>query len=195
MAHKRRTVETDVFGLKVNDSGILSKRKGNNNERNAAKSLQEWCGYSFVRTPASGGLRWQDSTNVAADIICAEPGVEWNWVVETKHLKSIHTDTTLRENSIIFTIWNQVHSDSLRVLKLPMALLRYNGMPSGEYILVLSHKEGGWIMSLQVPVLFRGNNSMYNLLGFKFSEVKRLMPFATFEKLTKNLRSKSKLII
>ncbi len=176
------SLETDVFGFSGSADRINSKRKGNVNEGTCCKAMKSWTGYKFVRVPMSGGLRWKDSQNVAADLICDEPDVEFRMTVETKHLKKITISRVLKTNSMVFTIWEQVMSDAMRCGKLPMAMLRENGMDSGEYYCILASEYGGALMSLNVPILFSGGNGKYNIIGFKFSDVKQHMKYARFDR-------------
>lgn len=188
----RRTIEQDCFGLPINNSPKCnSKTKGNTNERACAKYLSEWVGVKFVRVPQSGGLRRVDTDKIVGDIIpdTKDRTFDFSFVVETKHLKSITMARVLKANSAIFKIWEQPHSDSLRSGKLPMALLRSNGMPAGEYYLILDAAQGGSIMALNTPILFSGSNHKFSLVGFKFSDVKKHTPYELFAKQVKRLVS------
>jgi Holliday junction resolvase len=114
---------------------INSKNKGNINERAVAKWLSAWTGREFVRTPASGGIRWQNSLglNICGDVVCTQQNYNFPFTVETKHLKDIsfetNKDSVLRENTKVLTIYEQVKRDADRDKKLPIMLLRCNGMP------------------------------------------------------------------
>lgn len=134
-ARSKRTIETDIFGYKVAENPINSKRKGDTNERVAAKWLTEWTGVPFTRVPSSGGLRWKNSANVCGDLVCEDDNFEFPFAVETKHLKSIPMPETLRSNSIIFTILEQAKRDADRAGKKPMMILRQNGMPAGKFMI------------------------------------------------------------
>lgn len=126
---KKQSIETDLFGNSTRKPAINSRAKGVRNELMAAKVMQLWTGVKFTRVPRSGGLRWQDSQGVAADIIPELRDFPCPVVIETKHLKSLSlTSGTLRKRSIIYTVWEQVMADALRAKKLPLALLRENGM-------------------------------------------------------------------
>jgi Holliday junction resolvase len=174
---EQRTIEQDCFGESTARKSINSKVKGSTNERACAKSLQQWTGYKFVRVPGSGSLRWRDSTNVAADLICDEPGIDFQYTIETKHLAKITIKLTLSSASHIFKMYNQVMADARRAAKVPIALLRSNGMDKGEYYLILEASLGGTLMAMAVPPLFSGSNHTHSLIGFLFSDVKRLCPF------------------
>ena len=177
-----RNIEEDVFGLNCNKLSINSKAKGNSNERAAAKALQEWTNVKFVRVPMSGGLRRVDSDKITGDIIpdTLDKSFYFPFNVETKALKKITTTRMLRTSSMVFTIWKQCMSDAIRGSKLPMALLRQNGMDKGEYFLVLDAVLGGTIMALNVPTVFSGANHTYSLIGFMLSDVKLHMPYKSF---------------
>jgi|SRR5882724_2555344 len=193
------TIETDLFGFSNNAHSINSKRKGCTNERDCAKSLEEWTGVKFVRVPQSGGLRRQDTDKTVGDIIpdTLDKTFKFSFSVETKHLKTIHVTPILRCSSHIFKIWNQAMSDAIRSHKLPMALVRSNGMNKGEYYFILAASLGGTLMSMQVPVLFRGSNETHSIIGFMFSDVKKYLPYKKFARVVEqsNFVVKSKLYI
>lgn len=195
MKQPKRSIEDDCFGISKHRNSINSKQKGSSNERACARALQLWTGYKFVRVPASGGLRWQNSNNVTGDLICDEVGVDFSFSIETKHLQKLHTPRILPNDSKLFTIWTQANDDSIRSGKLPMALLRKNDMPAGEYYLILDAAQGGTIMSMNTPIHFSGVNHRFSLVGFLFSDVKKYTPYHLFAKaITRSgLVSKSKL--
>lgn len=51
---------------------INSKKKGNRLELAVTQFMKEWTGYEFSRVPQSGGLRWQNRTSIAGDVICTD---------------------------------------------------------------------------------------------------------------------------
>lgn len=175
----------EVFGETRKRNTINSKQKGNTNERACAKALKLWTGVPFVRVPASGGLRWQNATNTAADLICDSADFYFPLTVETKALAEIFTPRTLPARSRLFTIWEQVYADAVRSDKIPLAMLRSNGMPAGEYHFILAAGMGGSMLALKVPILFSGSNGKYSIIGFKFTDVVKCMPYATFAKMLK----------
>lgn len=167
-------------------SKINSKQKGNSNERECCKSLQLWTGQPFNRVPCSGALRWKEAESIAADIICGTKDFDYPFVTETKHLKKFSYALVLRENSWAFTLWNQVMFDAIRARKLPLAMIRYNGLPKFKhkeqayqnYMLILDWKWGGSFIShmLGGPA-FLGKVEDYELVGFPFSQVIKLVKF------------------
>lgn len=132
-----RNIKDDIFGGGYKQP-INQKAKGNRNELVVCKVLEEWVGEPFARVPSSGGLRWKDFNNAVGDVVCQNSKVIFPFVIETKHLKSYAVDKTLRSNSKFFTIYErQAKPDAIRAKKLPMLLIRKNGMPEGEYNLVI----------------------------------------------------------
>lgn len=181
------SIEQEVFGFSNNRNTINSKQKGNTNERAAAKALESWVGVKFVRVPMSGGLRRVDTEKITGDIIIdtADKDFYFPFTLETKHLKHITIARVLRQSSKLFTIWEQAHSDSLRANKIPMAMLRSNGMKAGEYYIILDAAQGGAIMGKYVDVLFSGSNHKFNIVGFFLSEIKESLSYPIFSKLIK----------
>lgn len=131
-----RTYITDFLGIEVKEQNpkINSRTKGMTNERDCAKVLEKWAGVPFARVPSSGGLRWKDTVNACGDLICQDQNFDFPFSVETKHLKNLNVTAILRENSFIFTIYQQALRDSQRAEKCPMLILRKNGMKKGEYV-------------------------------------------------------------
>lgn len=136
MGRKYRTIETDFLGLEVSGTGkINSKLKGNKNELECAKMLEEWTGVRFARVPSSGGLRWANTANACGDLICEDQDFDFPFAVETKHLKSLTITATLRKNSQILSIYQQAIRDAIRASKCPMMCLRSNGMKKRSFII------------------------------------------------------------
>lgn len=138
---KRRTIETDIFGIEVKPtSRIDSRAKGVRNENRAAKVLEQWTGVPFTRVPRSGGLRWRDTANVCGDLVCEVQDFDFPFSIETKHLKKVTfiENRPLRSNSLFFTIWEQATEGAERAGKTPLAMIRENGMPKDTYYIVTS---------------------------------------------------------
>jgi len=136
MTKRKRSIETDIFGLPIGEERINSKLKGDTNERQACKWLYLWTGQRFVRTPSSGGRRLENASNFCGDVVCENEDFNFLFAVETKHLKSIPVGEKLRDNSKIFTIWQQGQRDAIRAKRKCMLMLRSNGMPKGKYYIV-----------------------------------------------------------
>lgn len=127
-----RTICDDIFGEGYRQP-INQKKKGNRNELVVCKILEKWTGSPFSRVPSSGGLRWKNNKSICGDVVCTDESVYFPFSVETKHLKELTVRKYLRTNSKVFTIYQQAKRDAERAGKIPMMLLRCNGMKEGEY--------------------------------------------------------------
>lgn len=133
-------IEEEIFGITKKVQSINQKLKGNRNELAVTKILTDWTGHEFVRVPRSGGLRWKNRMDICGDVINADPAFDFPFSVETKHVKSLGFDPykkTLRVNSVVYTYWGQAVRDAASVNKIPLMLLRDNGMPKNWYYLFL----------------------------------------------------------
>lgn len=132
------SIADELFGYSKRKRKINSKRKGNDNERKACDLLEKWTGYPFARVPSSGGLRWKNMSLVVGDLVCTEEDVKFDFVVETKALAQIFTGKS-SEVTTIFKVWAQAENDCMRTKnKVPLLLLRDNGMPTGAYYVIFS---------------------------------------------------------
>lgn len=116
---------------------INSRKKGAKAERKVAALMEEWSGREFSRTPASGGLRWKAS-NVIGDIVCTEERHFFPFSIEVKTRREINFEHLLYiSESEIKKFWNQALRDAERGKKLPLLFMRYNGMPSDLWFVVI----------------------------------------------------------
>lgn len=134
----------DLFGS-VENKSINQKRKGNRNELIAAKVLSDWVGEPFARVPSSGGLRWKNFNEVCGDVVCQNRSTYFPFSVETKHLKHLNmrsvrcaTGSMLRKNSKICTLFMQALEDAKRAKKMPILMVRANGMKQGTYYIFIT---------------------------------------------------------
>lgn len=115
---------------------VNSKKKGNRFERVISKFFKEWTGYEFSRTPQSGGLRWKKTDNITSDIVCTDPAHSrrFPFSVECKFHNDVRFDHLLlnMKSSELAKFWDQVSRDAIRANKVPMLVVRYNGMPSDQ---------------------------------------------------------------
>lgn len=117
-----------------------SKNKGNRFERAICKFFKEWSGYEFSRVPQSGGLRWKKADNITSDVVCTDDkhGRRFPFSIECKFHKEIKFEDILLDNkSKILEFWDQASGDANRAKKLPLLIMRYNNMPSGDGFLVM----------------------------------------------------------
>lgn len=122
---------------------INSKKKGNRFEREVCKFFQSWTGYEFSRVPQSGGLRWKNTQSITSDVICTDEfyGRRWPFSIECKSYKDIKFEQLLLEKKSckITSFWTQAVKDSERANKMPLLIMKYNGMPKEEAFLVCNY--------------------------------------------------------
>lgn len=122
---------------------INSKNKGNRNERKGTKLWSKWTGWEFSRVPASGGLRWKKQDDITGDIICTEKGIyNFKFSIEMKFHKEIEFNYLLlaKKKNPVLKFWNQCQTDAKRADKVPILFMRYNGMPSDTFFVVIRYK-------------------------------------------------------
>jgi hypothetical protein len=110
---------------------INSRKKGAKNEREIAKTLELWSGKKFAKTPASGGLNWKTS-NVAGDVVCTDEKVYFPFCIEGKSYLKIDFSHLLVPNIKridILDFWTQCKRDADKCEKIPLLMVRYNGIP------------------------------------------------------------------
>ena len=130
-------LEHDLFGTKPRNGGINSDRKGKENERDLCRWLEKWTGEKFARVPSSGGLRWKNTVSVCGDVVCENQDFDCIFSIETKHLKTLSVTGKQRVKSTIRTIWEkQAKPDAERAGKIPLMLLRCNGMKQGTWYFI-----------------------------------------------------------
>jgi hypothetical protein len=118
---------------------INSRSKGAKNERLIAKALEVWTSKKFAKSPASGGLNWKTS-NVAGDVVCCTEGHYFPFVIEGKSYAKIdfsHLLTPGIKDIEILKYWAQAKGDAVKVNKIPILMMRYNGLPKNFWFLVI----------------------------------------------------------
>lgn len=118
-----------------------SRAKGAKNERGLTKLFEEWTGYEFQRSPASGGLRWNMKSNTVGDIICTDEKHtrRFPFVIEAKFYSDIKFEHSLLpvKNNKIEEFWNQALDESQRAGRIPLLFMRYNNMPKNYHFVGL----------------------------------------------------------
>ncbi len=125
--------------------GVNSRSKGTRNERRAAELVTKWTGHKFAKTPASGGLHWKKSF-VQGDIVCTVEGHYCPFCFEIKAHKEIDfshlLNPKIKEGRVkILEFWNQARRDATLAKKIPLLLMRYDGMPSELFYLVMEYRD------------------------------------------------------
>lgn len=123
---------------------INSRKKGARGEKKACEVLTTWTSYPFHRVPQSGGLRWKTEFTVG-DLVCGDAIHRFDFSVESKNYKDINFEHLLMDNQNISKIeefWQQCKSDAKRGKKLPLLMMRYDGIrPADHFFTVLSVKD------------------------------------------------------
>jgi len=116
---------------------INSRSKGNRAERVAAKLLEEWTGKKFARVPSSGGLQWKAS-HAKGDITCTSEGHFFPFCVEVKNYRQINFEHLLYLKSPkVMEFWSQCEKDASIAGKIPLLMMRYDGLPKDFWFLVM----------------------------------------------------------
>lgn len=119
---------------------VNSKNKGGRFERSIAKLFENWTGYKFSRTPGSGG--WAKAKDAMGDLVCVDEkhGHRFPFSIECKFHKEINFEHVLLGNKKckILEFWEQARRDAIRADKVPVLIMKYNGMPKDEAFVVLN---------------------------------------------------------
>lgn len=158
---------------------INSRSKGRRGESMACDFFHEWSGMKFTRVPASGGLRWKNTANTTGDIIADEPNYIFPFSIEAKNMGDINFSHLLYDvDSDIIKFWKQCFEDSKRGNKIPMLLMRYNGLKGGMFFVVL---QKSFVESL--GVIFRPRLIYNNGLVITNTNELKKIPFRLVEKI------------
>lgn len=121
---------------------INSRSKGARNERQIAEIFTKWTKRKFAKTPASGGLNWKSAFS-KGDIVCTKEGHYFPFCIEAKSYEKIdfsHLLTPGIKNIDILKFWEQCERDAKKCNKIPILMMRYNGLPKGFYFLVVTQQ-------------------------------------------------------
>jgi len=164
---------------------INSRNKGNKNERIAAGLVSTWTGRKFERTPSSGGLQWKASFS-KGDIVCTVEGHLCPFCFEIKAHKEINFSHLLVpkiKNIKILEFWEQCLRDARKCNKVPILMMRYNGMPKEYFFLAMPldfanllgiHKHNDSYLTIQknqFNLLVMGSDYLFKL---RYKEVRKL---------------------
>jgi len=109
-------------------AGKKAKRKGGAFERKIAKSLSNFWGATFHRTPASGGSPLKGDYNMAGDLCTSD--ADWKFHVECKNqeaLAKLHTIFTSRK-SAVWKWWKQT-TEECPADQVPLLVFTKNRIP------------------------------------------------------------------
>ncbi len=134
-------LEIDIFGGVEREKSIQSKRKGSDNERAVAKFFSEWVGEKFVRVPSSGGLSasWQGNRFLTGDVVPVSETSTFVFSIEAKFYKELKFGVLGKRNKI-YGFWQQAVRDAELAKKIPLLIVRHNGMPKGEFVIFIDRE-------------------------------------------------------
>lgn len=119
-------------------AGINRRSKGRRGEMMAVQFMKDWTGMDFRRTPGSGGLRGHVSDYTEGDIVCVKKNYIFPLCIEVKFYEELNFNHLLYDvNSKIKDFWRQTMESAKRAEKVPILLMRYNGLPSNFFFVVL----------------------------------------------------------
>lgn len=169
---------------------INSKAKGSRFERVVCKALQDWSGYEFSRTPASGGLRWKKTDNISSDIVCSDPkhAHKFPFSIEVKNYKDIKFEHLLTGNKTckIREFWSQATGDAKRSGKIPVLIMRYNSMPKGEAFFVVGPALTQWIFDRYYIKCMNIYLQDIQIGVFMFKEIQKEVKYKDLYKFSRN---------
>lgn len=134
-------------------AGINSRAKGCKNERTAAELVSKWTNRKFARTPSSGGLNWK-SANSKGDIVCTTEGHFFPFCLEIKAHKEIDFSHLLNpkiKQPKIFEFWEQCTRDATKAKKIPILMMRYNGMPADFFFVTMELRMASILFPNELP--------------------------------------------
>lgn len=172
---------------------VNSKAKGNRFERVVCKSFQNWSGYEFSRTPASGGLRWKKADNISSDVICSDPkhSKKFPFSIEVKNYQDIKFEHILLglKSCKIISFWEQATKDAKRAGKIPILIMRYNSMPKGEAFFIVEAGEIDSFLMENCSELSRMEikTPRVHLAVYMFKEIQRLVTYSDVFKYARKL--------
>lgn len=181
---------------------INSKAKGSKNERDICKWWKEWTGYDFGRVPSSGGLRWSRTTDTTGDIICTDQKhfLRFPFSIECKNYKEINFEHILlgNKNAKIAQFWQQAVEDAQRGNKIPILMMRYNGMKKNEYFFAVESVQGriifdtmGFIERIGIPKMDISSGKTH-LTIFMASDIVKLANYTEVYKVSRKRLKQTK---
>ena len=114
--------------------GLNARSKGRRGEMQAVEFMKEWTGMDFRRTPGSGGLRGHVADYTEGDIVCVKKNYIFPLCLEVKNYKELNFSHLLYDvKSDILGFWKQTKDSAKRAEKIPILLMRYNGLPKNFF--------------------------------------------------------------
>jgi hypothetical protein len=120
---------------------LNARKKGARGEMMAVDFMKEWTSMDFRRTPGSGGLRGHVTDFTEGDIVCTKKNYIFPLCLEVKFYEELNFNHLLYDvKSKIKGFWKQASESAIRAEKLPILLMRYNGLPKGFFFVIISRR-------------------------------------------------------
>lgn len=114
-------------------------KKGNRGQLMARDVLQEWT-HKKMKSSSQSGMPGYNHDPHKGDILCNTEGHFFPFTVEVKFYKEINFCQLLQpnlKNVLILDFWAQVEFDAKKCHKIPMLMMRFNGLPSDFFFVVI----------------------------------------------------------
>lgn len=147
----------------------------------AVEFMKEWADMDFRRTPGSGGLRGHVSDYTEGDIVCVKKNYIFPLCLEVKFYEELNFNHLLYDvNSKITDFWKQTVESAKRAEKIPMLLMRYNGLPKNFFFVAMTYK-----FHKALEVHFPKQLVYSRRITITTTECLRKVPYPVLEKIAK----------
>lgn len=116
-------------------------QKGNRGQRMAIAVIKKWAKKKF-KSSAQSGMPGYNHDPHKGDILCDTEGHYFPFTVEVKFYKEINFCQLLQpnlKNILILDFWAQCLGDAERCKKVPMLMMRFNGLPKSFFFVVITN--------------------------------------------------------
>lgn len=114
-------------------------QKGNRGQRAAISVIKKWTHKKFKSSAQYGGGGYNMDPH-KGDVLCDTEGHYFPFTVEVKFYKEINFCQLLQpnlKNVLILDFWAQCLGDAKRCKKIPMLMMRFNGLPKDFFFVVI----------------------------------------------------------
>lgn len=128
-------------------------QKGNRGQLMARDVLQGWT-HKKMKSSSQSGMPGYNHDPHKGDILCNTEGHFFPFTVEVKFYKEINFCHLLQPNiklPLIIEFWAQCFGDAKICKKIPMLMMRFNGLPKDFFFVVIEHKFMNHIYGLFTP--------------------------------------------
>lgn len=114
-------------------------QKGNRGQLMARDVLKKWT-HKKMKSSSQSGMPGYNHDPHKGDILCDTEGHFFPFTVEVKFYKDINFCQLLQpnlKNVLILEFWHQVAFDAHKCQKVPMLMMRFNGLPKNFFFVVV----------------------------------------------------------